>query len=320
MDLAPFTLTHIEISGYRCFQSVAVGLAPLTVLIGPNDSGKSTFLSAIRAIIGAHHNGRADTWRQSLNGFHIGLGVAPNHRVELRRDGLHSATFSLDELRPIGYFRLPSDGLQLLGPGFHESHGPPSLDERGAHLPGLLDYMLRRNRGRFDAFVAAAKARIDGLEDIEVATPTPAERRVDLKIENGLVLPYDMCSTGVRQLLFYLGLAYHPEPPRLILIEEPENGLHPKRLQEVMALFREMTQGKHGGRASQIILTTHSPLLLDCVDLEADQVLVFRRNDDGSRTAEPVDAERMKTYLDEFMLGEVWLNRDEAGLVRPTPP
>jgi predicted ATP-dependent endonuclease of OLD family len=70
----------------------------------------------------------------------------------------------------------------------------------------------------------------------------------------------------------------------------------------------------HGDHAAQIILTTHSPHLLDYVDLTQDQVLVFHRNEDGSRGAQPVDAERLKTFLDEFMLGEVWYNEGEAGL------
>ena len=99
------------------------------------------------------------------------------------------------------------------------------------------------------------------------------------------------------------------------MVEEPENGIHPKRLADVVALLREIAEGKHGDRASQVILTTHSPYLLDRVDLTRDQVLVFRRNADGSRSAEPVDAERLKLFLDEFMLGEVWFNQSEEGLV-----
>ena len=79
--------------------------------------------------------------------------------------------------------------------------------------------------------------------------------------------------------------------------------------------MREITEGKHGEHAAQVILTTHSPYLLDHVDLDRDQVLVFQRQDDGSRTAQPVDASRLKNYLDEFMLGEVWFNESEEGLV-----
>jgi predicted ATPase len=120
-------------------------------------------------------------------------------------------------------------------------------------------------------------------------------------------------------LLAFVALAHHPTPPRVILIEEPETGVHPKRLEEIVRLLREITQGKHGEHAAQVILTTHSPYLLDYVSLDTDQVLVFRRNDDGSRSAEPADPERLKLFLDEFKLGEVWFNRGEEGLVAKKP-
>ncbi|HOW19817.1 MAG TPA: ATP-binding protein, partial [Phycisphaerae bacterium] len=172
-----------------------------------------------------------------------------------------------------------------------------------------------RDRKRFFEFVDAMRKAVPGLEEIEISTPDPAERSVDLVIENGLRVPADRVSAGVRLLLFFMALAYHPSPPKLILIEEPENGIHPRRLADVMRLLRELTQGVHAGHKAQVVLTTHSPYLLDQVDLEQDQVLVFRRNDDGSRTAEPADAARLRTFLDEFMLGEVWFNQGEEGLV-----
>ena len=128
-------------------------------------------------------------------------------------------------------------------------------------------------------------------------------------------MPADRASAGVRLLLFFVALAYHPSPPKLILLEEPETGVHPTRLSEIMGLLRDITKGKHGGHASQIILTTHSPYLLDSANLEADQILVFRREEDGSRTATPADAERLRTFLDEFLLGEVWFNQGEEGLI-----
>lgn len=82
-----------------------------------------------------------------------------------------------------------------------------------------------------------------------------------------------------------------------------------------MQLLRGITQGKFGKAPAQVILTTHSPYLLDYVKPEEDQVLVFQRADDGSRTAKPVDWGRLKEYFDGFMLGEIWFNEEEAGLV-----
>jgi predicted ATPase len=179
----------------------------------------------------------------------------------------------------------------------------------------MLDYMLRKSRPQLFALIEKLRELIPGFEDLGIATPKPQLRRVDLVIENGLTLPADCASAGLRLLLFFLTLAYRPAPPTIILVEEPENGIHPRRLGEVMRLLRGLSQGDFGGHAAQVILTTHSPYLLDHVNIETDQVLVFQRAEDGSRTAEPVDAQRLKNFLDEFMLGEVWFNEQETGLL-----
>ena len=198
--------------------------------------------------------------------------------------------------------------------GYPDQEGPPEIGPQGENVPALLDYLLRRDRKRFSAFVEAMRCLVPGLEDVEGAAGDSGARGVDLVIENELRIPADRASAGVRFLMFFLALAYDPSPPKLILLEEPENGVHPRRLKDVMGLLSELTRGVHGDNAAQVVVTTHSPHLLDFVDVEHDQVLVFRRNDDGSRSAEPVDAERLKTFLDEFMLGEVWFNEGEEGL------
>lgn len=222
-------------------------------------------------------------------------------------------------MRPMAFYLLPSDGVKLHGKGVRDTDEAPPLDSRGESLPALLDYFLRRDRRRFFEYVDALKKRVPGLEDLHIATPTEENRQVDLVIDGGLVLPPESVSVGVRLLIFYLALTYHPRPPKVILLEEPENGVHPKRLADIVALLRDITKGTHCGHPAQIILTTHSPYLLDNVKLDEDQVLVFSRNDDGSRSVEAADAERLKVFLDEFMLGEVWYNEGEAGLVKKQP-
>lgn len=125
----------------------------------------------------------------------------------------------------------------------------------------------------------------------------------------------DQGSAGVRLMLFFLGLAWHPEPPELVLLEEPENGLHPKRLAEVMGLLRGLTEGVHAQRRTQVVLTTHSPYLLDCVDPVRDGILVFQRDGEGRCSAAPLDPARISAFLDDFGLGEIWSNEGEQGLV-----
>lgn len=199
--------------------------------------------------------------------------------------------------------------------GVSDTGAAPSLSDSGDMVPAFVDYMLRRDRKRFDEFEATMCSLVPGLEKIDVRTPEASTRSLDLVIEGGFEIPAGQASVGLRLMLFFVALTYHPDPPEMILLEEPENGVHPKRLDDVIKLLRDITQGKHANHKAQIILTTHSPHLLDYIDLKTDQVLVFKREDDGSRSAQPADAERLKTFLDEFMLGEVWYNEGEDGLV-----
>jgi predicted ATPase len=138
---------------------------------------------------------------------------------------------------------------------------------------------------------------------------------VNITIENGFKIAGDRLSAGVRMMFFFVALAHHPSPPDVVLIDEPEMGVHPKRLKDIMSLLRSLSEGKLTGKAVQVILTTHSPYLLDHVRLPEDQVIVFRREDSGDRSAQSVDQQRLKTFLDEFMLGEVWFNQGEEGLL-----
>ena len=199
--------------------------------------------------------------------------------------------------------------------GNSDTSGAPTITSDGDNVAALFDYFLRQDRRRFFAATEAMKRLVPGLREINIGTPQAANRSIDLVVEDGYRLPADRASGGVRLLLTFVALAYHPTPPRLVLLEEPETGVHPKRLGDIMMLLREITEGKHGEHAAQVILTTHSPYLLDLVDMNQDQVLVFRRNEDGGRTAEPADPVRLRTFLDEFKLGEVWYNRGEEGLL-----
>ncbi len=312
-------LNRVEIKYFRCLREVDVPLRPLTVLVGPNDAGKSVFLLALRHLAEHQRLGREDSWRlENRHLIQIKGILADGDGIEVDwKSGLPVATKAgTDPLTPVALYDLPSSGVSMQSQGFPDEHGPPHMGLQGDGAPALLDYLLRRDRKRFFALVDALRKLVPGLEEIEIATPDSNTRRIDLVIEQGLRIPADQASAGLRLLIFFTALAYHPSPPKLVLLEEPENGVHPKRLGDVMRLLREITQGVHGDSAAQVVLTTHSPHLLDFVDLNTDQVLVFHRHKDGSRTARPADPDRLKNFLDEFMLGEVWYNEGEAGLVR----
>jgi predicted ATPase len=314
-------LTHVEIENFRALRSVNVPLRPLTILIGRNDSGKSAFLAALQHLINEVNFQPWDHWQHDAQ-VKVSLSGTTGHGTTTfsTPGGVGANRAVLPTLRPLGFFHLFSQGVPMESSGYSDEEGmPPPIGTGGDGVSAFFDYLLRRDRERFFAAVEVLRILIPGLKDLEVGTPHPANRRLDLVIENGMRMPANMASAGDRLLLVFVALAYHPSPPKVILLEEPETGIHPSRLAEVIGLLREITESKHCGHSAQVIVTTHSPYVLDLVNPEKDQVLVFRRQEDGSCTAEPADTERLKIFLDEFKLGEVWYNQGEDGLVARRP-
>lgn len=325
-------IEQVEIHNYRGLRHVKVSLAPLTVLIGPNNSGKTSFLRAIE------HAGTVprpeseqrtkpflidptDHWRIDLTN-NVSMRVG-NRSISIFQDKRHPGpghyTLQLDgpDFAPVEFFRLPYD-VKMTANGFVDSAKAidMQLGMNGENVAAMVDFMLRRARSRFDAMEADARELIPGLQSLNVTTPQPQARRLDLVMEGGWEMPADRASSGVRLLLFFLALAHRPDPPRTILIEEPENGIHPMRLEAVMRMLIRLTEAKDG---PQVIISTHSPYLLDCLTLGKHGVLVFSRDSEGGCTAREVDSEKLQPFLTEFMLGEVWMNQGEEELVEECP-
>jgi predicted ATPase len=306
-------IRQLSISHFKCFRTAEVPLRPLTILIGKNDTGKSTFLRAIEIVANAQDLTLDDRFRRdqslltSITAEPEGGGAAV---VSSRPTKIGST-----DLRPANLYRLPAHGVSMQSEGYGDQTGGQELGQDGSGVASLLDYFLRKDRPRFFDVVEAIKNQVPGVRDVNIATPGPAVRRLELVLDGGFTIPADHASAGVRLLLFFIALSHHPSPPKVILLEEPENGIHPKRLAEVMRLLKGITRGEHAKSSAQVILSTHSPYLLDSVNPDEDEVLIFQRLADGSRTATPADTKRLAQFLEEFMLGEVWFNQGEEGMV-----
>ncbi len=74
--------------------------------------------------------------------------------------------------------------------------------------------------------------------------------------ESGQLVPASQASDGTLLILAYLSILYLPQPPSLLLVEEPENGIHPKLLHEVLEILRSLVREQSH---TQVVLTTHSP-------------------------------------------------------------
>jgi len=124
---------------------------------------------------------------------------------------------------------------------------------------------------------------------------------IAFKTREGVLLPAEAVSDGVMLSLAYIALGHAPEPPRVMLIEEPENGIHHASLKETIGTLHALATDK----GVQVILTTHSPYLLDQV--EPEEVRAFSKDKEGAVHARKLsDIDDVETMKKDFMTGEIW--------------
>ncbi|MFM8476001.1 MAG: AAA family ATPase [Planctomycetaceae bacterium] len=118
--------------------------------------------------------------------------------------------------------------------------------------------------------------------------------------EEGLATPVSATrlSDGTIRFMALLAVLLNPDPPPLICIEEPELGLHP----DAVSLLAELLVS--ASRRTQLIVTTHSDVLISGLSEDANSVLVCDYA--GGTQLERVDPEKLKHFLSKYRLGEIW--------------
>ena len=200
-----------------------------------------------------------------------------------------------------------------------------ALDPSGANLAAVLDVM--QNAPDRSAFEKLQEELHDAIQTLRGIVLPPARQQVGAKAlefilsGNGqapVTIPGSLASGGALLLTAFLTLAY-TQTQELLLFEEPENGLHPSRLQMVVDILRKMSRGEVGNRKRQIVVTTHNPLLLNYALPEEVRVFV-RHPEQGTRVFPMTNAPDIDKLLKEFALGELWYLLGEEKLFQGQSP
>lgn len=158
--------------------------------------------------------------------------------------------------------RLPSP------PGLGYDYGTD-----GANLPWAIAN-LRENKERFDLWLNHVKTALDDIVDIDtVLREEDRHRYLVVCYRNGARVPSWLVSDGTLRLLALTIPAYVDKSGSVFLIEEPENGIHPRAIETVMQSLSSIYD-------SQVIVATHSPVALSMLDPR--EVLCFAKNEEGA--------------------------------------
>ena len=127
--------------------------------------------------------------------------------------------------------------------------------------------------------------------------------------EGDFGMPANRLSDGTLRFLYLLVILCDPNPPgSMVCIEEPELGLHPDVLPIVADLLVEASE------RMQLVVTTHSDILVDAMTETPEAILVTERAENGTQLRR-LDKKDLKVWLKKYRLGEIW-TRGQIGGVR----
>ncbi len=383
-------IQHFRVQNYKALRDVSLNLLPMSVLIGPNDSGKTSITEALAALCRSVDHplheaflgpweGNALVWQGAPDEpvafeaviasglerieYRLACRFAPrgrkvaweretarteNRSVDLPR---YSDTCSVvqqsaatgqshfseevrlaskaihDALSGVHYYRWDPRFLAL--PVAPDTRRRYRMEATGFGLALCLDEILGFDRARFDELEQRFRAIFPQVKSIKLVSETaykspPEDARevpmlqpsdgkgVYLQLTTGGLVSAAQISDGMLLILAYLTVLHLPQPPRLILIEEPENGIHPKRLQDVLTIVRGLVEEQ---RHTQVVLTTHSPYVVDL--FVPEEVHLCRKQEDGTVAVHHLSQSRsVREQLDVFTLGEIWTAEGDEKLAR----
>jgi predicted ATPase len=315
-----------------------IELRPLNVIIGQNASGKSNLVDIFKLLKVLHRenglidfiskNGGINEWiwkgksSNNIAEIEIVLGLIEGRinyeisftqtaqRLELINESItkdEKLTIKLPEAFVI--FDVFSDIDTARKSEIRKPQPPDALNdflaEDASNLSLVLNDLEHRGNTK-DIIVENLRKFNPRIKDYSVRI---LGGTVQLFIrEEGLEKPISAMrlSDGTLRYLCLLAILCHPEPRPVICIEEPETGLHPDILPTIGELLIEAS------KRTQLIVTTHSDILVSSFSEVPEAVLVCEADEDGTHLNR-LDGEKLKGWLKKYQLGDLWIRGEIGG-------
>ena len=291
-------ITRAHIQNFRCLVDVDLTFEPLTILVGPNASGKSALIAAIDP------QSRLDDPQNSFRG-------SERVQIQLALDG-----GSLQLRQHVSYalspFHLDIDKLRAA----NQVQEALVLVPDGRNFTNVFATLTRAQQGEL---VRAFTTLVPMYLDVVARPSAIGTHRFVFQDRWQPSLWYEphQVSDGSILLLAFLTLQYQRTPVDIIAIEEPERGMHPYLVGELIGLLRKLATGKLGPKPIQVILATHSAELLEFAEPKEVRFL-SRRDADGATQVElaPTDSPDWAKAFREYQqsLGAIWLSGSLGGV------
>jgi len=370
-------ISELHIQGYKRLRDVKLPLRELTVLIGPNASGKTSVLQVLHLLARAagrdlgdalrdlggidrivsrgagatdltvtcslttHDGRRAGEYDVCVQGLGGGLHVVAGERLSLPEgqvlflvsDGAVHTEFPASAHYPtppdpqqtllsqVSPANAPEDAhrrsfrdVALFRP-FDVGPGAPvwrSQQVRPASVPGpnaedllaAVQTLRSRSPDMFETYEAALRAGFPAYQALDLE-PVGAGQVALTWRERGQTYYAHELSEGTLRFLWLCAILHSSDPPRMVLIDEPEVSLHPELLKILSGLLDDASH------RTQLLVATQSPELVSW--LKPEQVVVLDLDEEGWTKATPATDLDLDEWLRRYTLGELWVRGDLGG-------
>lgn len=202
------------------------------------------------------------------------------------------------------YFDSSFDStIRQLSPYYSEEN----LLSDGKNLTALLSYLNGNSVKAFDKLVEEFKKINPNFRELVFTTPVAGKSLLSLKEKNlDRAITIEHISDGTLRYLLLLSIFYNPKRGSVICLDEPEMGLHPDMIN---GIARGIKYAAENG--TQMIIATHSPLLLNAFELE--DLMIFEKNEANETIVKKVSEEDFPEWEGEFLAGQMWLRGQIGG-------
>lgn len=177
----------------------------------------------------------------------------------------------------------------------------------GINLASILSNLNVNDIDAFDLIQEQLRKVNPNFKDLAFSTPMAGKTLLSLK-EVGMkrAIGIDQISDGTLHFLLLLAIFYNPNSKGLVCLDEPENGLHPDMIRTLAKAIKYAAS-----KGTQVIIATHSPLLLN--DFELEDLMIFEKDDANQTVVKRKTEEDFEHWQDSFLLGQLWLNGQLGG-------